>query len=798
MKRAKEHEFDELWAPERAAPSVSTVIARMADAIWQADASGRVTSVTPCKPTLSAGDGTLDDNEVAQIEQLWRKCVLCAERFNTVFHVRGSSGSPARTFALQAVPILDNRDEVRYWSGTTIEVDAFGDAATRFMSDASTVMTSSLNRSTIVNRLVRASIDRFCDICLIHELDHDGVLHLEGIASRRGEPVEQPPGLDGVLADVLRTRQPVLHLSGTVPDTRSMIVVPVLVGTSCIGTLAFLESERPSSFIARDVAVAVVVARQLAMALENIKTFEREQNVTERFKYLARVTERLFTTLDSTKMLTHLLESITDGFADYAVAARLTGDSLQCVAQSGVETPVFREEAEREMIASLRERRSILMGPEPDVRRPLKLGSLSEMARPLSWLMVPLFSQDTVYGAIVSCSNTHQYDLSDLELLEEIGRRASLALDHAESFARERRITHTLQQATLPTQLAIVEGASLSAVYRPADADLRVGGDWYDAFDLDDHRVLLTVGDVTGHGLHASIVMGKLRHAINVIAMYERNPVRILNTAERILLRRYPGSVATVFVAILDSARGTITYANAGHPYPLERRADGTLRELRAEGLPVGLRSVGGETSPVTEQLAETQMLAFYTDGLTDATRDTLAGEKLLHEALSSDVICFVGSPARFIEGFCMRTQSPDDVAILALNFVQCKRWEFDSRDWHAARTARREFVACLEASAAPKSDLKSAELIFGELAANVAQHAAGLVEMALDWRAQHAVLHVIEHRDPHTPDTRLPSLLTEQERGFWLVERLGARLDVGVLPGFGVHVQAVMPVVSR
>ena len=798
MKRPEDRELNGLGTPERPAPSLSPVVARMTDAIWQADASGRVTSVTPCKPALPAWNGTLDETEIAQIEQLWRKCVLCAERFDAVYHVRSRSGPSARTFAVQAVPVLDNRDDVRYWSGTAMEVPGFADAATRFLSEASTVLSSSLSRSTIVNRLVQAAVDRFCDLCTIHVLNDDGVLRLEGIAGRRGEAAP-PAGLDGILGEVLRTRQPALHLSGQVPNTRSMIVVPILVGASCIGTLAFLEFERPSSFVARDVEVATVVARQLAMALENIKTFEREQKVTERFRYLARVTERLFTTLDSARTLQLLLESITDGFADYAVAASLVDGRLRIVAEWGVRMPVFRAETEREMMACLRKRRSILMGPEADVRRTLQPGPLSEMVRPLSWMMVPLFSGDTVYGAIVCCSNARPYDPGDLELLEEIGRRASLALEHAESFARERRITHTLQQATLPTRLATVEGASLSAVYRPAESDLRVGGDWYDSFDLDDRRVLLTVGDVTGHGLQASIVMGKLRHAINVIAMYERNPVRILNAAERILLRRYPGSVATAFLAIVDSARGTITYANAGHPYPIARLADGTLRELHAEGLPVGLRSVGEESSPVTERLGETQMLVFYTDGLTEATRDTLAGEKLLHEALGSDVVFFVGSPARFIESYCIRTQSPDDLAVLALNFVQCKRWAFDSRDRQAARAARREFVDYIEATAAPGSDVKAAELIFGELAANVAQHASGPVEIAVDWRTPRAVLHMIDHGDGcAAPDGREADLLTEHGRGFWLVQRLGAQLDVEILPGFGAHVQAVLPVVSR
>jgi GAF domain-containing protein/anti-sigma regulatory factor (Ser/Thr protein kinase) len=783
---------------EQPAASLSAVMARMTDALWQADASGRVTSITPCRPALPTVAGGLDETELQQIEQLWRKSVRCAERFSTVFHVR-PVGSSARSFALQAIPVLNERDEVRYWAGSATEIDRFADAATRFMSEAATVLSSSLNRATIVNRLIQASVDHFCDLCAIHAVDDDGSLQLEAIGDRRADAVTERDGLDAVLADVLRARQPALVLSGAVRNTRSLIVVPLFIGATCVGTLSFLESERPSSFVARDLDVAGVVARQLALALENIKTFEREQHITERFRFLARVTARLFATpLDSAKMLHDLLEAIVGGFADYAVAASLAEGRLRTVAESGAHASAFRDENEGEMVAALAERRSILMDAEPDVRRTLKLGPLSEVVRPLSWMMAPLFSGDTTYGAIVCCSKSHRYDSNDLELLEEIGRRASLALEHSESFARERRLTHTLQQATLPTQLATVEGASLSAVYRPADSDVRVGGDWYDAFELDNGRVLLTVGDVTGHGLPASIVMGKLRHAINVIATYERNPVRILNATERILLRRFPDSVATAFVAILDPAERTITYANAGHPYPIVRRSNGELGELKADGLPIGLRSIGQETGPVTQRLDDASLLVFYTDGLTEATRDPLAGENVLRQALSGDAVLFVGSPARFIERFCVRTQSLDDVAILALNFVESKRWAFDSNDWRAARDARREFAAFIEAAAAPESDLKAAELIFGELAANVAQHAAGPVDIALDWRSRRAVLHMIDTGNGYAASERREAdLLTEHGRGLWLVQRLGAQLDVEIVAGLGTHVAATLPIVS-
>ncbi len=109
MKQAEEHEFSHPPITEQAVASVSAVVARMADALWQADASGRVSSITLCRPAVSAIAGALDEAELQQIEQLWRKSVRCAERFSTTFHVRSPAGSSARSFVLQAIPVLGRR-----------------------------------------------------------------------------------------------------------------------------------------------------------------------------------------------------------------------------------------------------------------------------------------------------------------------------------------------------------------------------------------------------------------------------------------------------------------------------------------------------------------------------------------------------------------------------------------------------------------------------------------------------------------------------------------------------------------
>jgi GAF domain-containing protein/anti-sigma regulatory factor (Ser/Thr protein kinase) len=795
MKRLNEREPVPV-STQRTLQSVRVVLARMTDVLWEADPAGKVAAITPCRPTLPAGDGELDETEVARIEELWDKCVRCAERFSALYHVH-AAGAPPRTLLVRAVPVLDERDAVLYWSGIAAETDGVGEADTRFIAEAASILSSSLNRGTIVNRFVQVAVDHFSELCAIHTFDEDGSTHVEGIG---GGLALSPEALEPLVEEAARARQPILRISPSRDPARSLIVVPMLVGTSCIGTLSFLESTRFTSFGVRDVDVAGVVARQLAMAIENIKTFEREKHVTQRFRFLARVTDGLFATLDSSRMLQHLLDAIVEDFADCGVATTLAGERLRIIAAAATDGRL-REDVEREIVASLKDRRSILTGAAPDVLRAgrLKAGPFADATPPRSWMMVPLFVGDAVYGAMLCCSNSRYFDSGELELLEEIGRRASLALEHGESFARERRLIQTLQQATLPTRLANVEGASLSAIYRPASSEVQVGGDWYDAFELDDYRVLLTVGDVTGHGLDASIVMGKLRQAINVVAMYERDPARILDAAERILHRRYPESVATAFAAVFDPRTRTIAYANAGHPYPIVRAGDGSLEELIADGLPIGIRSVGPPARSVTKRLGDAALLAFYTDGLTEATRDMLAGEQRLREALSTQAVFFVDSPAQFVEDFCLGGQSPDDVAVLLLNFVESERWKFDSGDSRAARRARRHFLASLAAAADPAGDFESAELVFGELVANVAQHATGPIDVALEWRDRRAVLHVIDRGAGYAAKgSRAAGVFAENGRGLWLIRRLGAKLGVENLAGFGTHVHAELPILRK
>ncbi|MGH7684667.1 MAG: SpoIIE family protein phosphatase, partial [Vulcanimicrobiaceae bacterium] len=432
---------------------------------------------------------------------------------------------------------------------------------------------------------------------------------------------------------------------------------------------------------------------------------------------------------------------MVDEFADLAVVAQLENESLQPIASatSGAEDlprvgriaegTIFGEGVEQTVIAAVR-----------DVR-PMLVNEVGDQVR--AWMMAPLLIAGREFGAVLCYSYSRRYAESDLEALRDLCHRASLALEVAQSFARERRLTQTLQRATLPPNLARVPGATVTSIYLAAAQEEQVGGDWYDAFAIDDHRVIATIGDVTGHGLEASAIMVKLRHALNVVAKYETDPARILDIVEEVVLQRYPEAIATAFVAVIDTKLGTVTYANAGHPHPILRLTDGSTRQLSADGLPVGLRTMHRSKPALTTSLAGVEAMVFYTDGLVEVTRNVIEGQHCMTNALSSDAVPYLSDLAEFVKFSCLRGSLPDDVAVLAISFSSAAPWKFSSSDAGAAREARNAFRQAVGERGLSPDEILGAELIFGELQSNAARHAGGDVQFALEWRDGDPVLHM-------------------------------------------------------
>jgi len=190
-----------------------------------------------------------------------------------------------------------------------------------------------------------------------------------------------------------------------------------------------------------------------------------------------------------------------------------------------------------------------------------------------------------------------------------------------EAHARERveqelHVARRIQQASLPEAVPALEGWDISPNYRPAR---EVGGDFYDFLELEDGRLGLVVGDATGKGVPAALVMsttcGMLR-AVTQASDY--SPGEVLQRVNEALATRIPANMfVTCFYGVLDPKSGSFAYANAGHDLPYVRRG-GDAEELMARGMPLGL--MPGMTYEEKDRVLEAGEAAlFYSDGLVEA-----------------------------------------------------------------------------------------------------------------------------------------------------------------------------------
>ncbi len=241
-----------------------------------------------------------------------------------------------------------------------------------------------------------------------------------------------------------------------------------------------------------------------------------------------------------------------------------------------------------------------------------------------------------------------------------------------ERIEQELQVARRIQQASLPNEVPELEGWQISPVYQPAR---EVGGDFYDFHLLSEGRLGLVVGDATGKGVPAALVMsttcGMLQAVSQASDSSPSSPGEVLKRVNEALTVRIPPNMfVTCFYAILYPKSGRLLYANAGHDLPyLQRR--GEAEELRARGMPLGLMpGMGYEEKEVV--LDAGQAALFYSDGLVEAhdPKGEMFGfpklralvaehdeERSLGEYLMEELYSFVGD----------RWEQEDDITLLTL-----------------------------------------------------------------------------------------------------------------------------------
>ncbi len=307
----------------------------------------------------------------------------------------------------------------------------------------------------------------------------------------------------------------------------------------------------------------------------------------------------------------------------------------------------------------------------PDVRRDQYYIACEEST--LSEVAIPLQVEGRLVGVFTaSHRELDAFPSEQLRLLQALCSHVAVAVHNARRFQQERQQrekmsveaneARVIQEALLPKSTPSIPGFGVSGLSIPAGA---VGGDWYDFISFDDGCWGLVLADVAGKGTAAALLMSATRGMLRSLAQTCSGPGEVLGRLNRLLVQDFPsGRFVTMVYAVLDPARRTLTFANAGHLRPLLVQHDGARFLDTDRGMPLGLGF--GSFSEIEVKLPERSRLVFYSDGITEA--ENPAEEEYGPARLQSHVLRPQASAESILEdvrAFANGTGLRDDATVI-------------------------------------------------------------------------------------------------------------------------------------
>jgi phosphoserine phosphatase RsbU/P len=280
---------------------------------------------------------------------------------------------------------------------------------------------------------------------------------------------------------------------------------------------------------------------------------------------------------------------------------------------------------------------------------------------------VPMLAGQELVGVLhLGRFGAERFTEQDVALLQLVADRAALA-SQARQLQSDRSAALALQLSLLPSHLPKVDGLDLAARYLPGH-NLSVGGDWFDVFLLPSGYLGAVIGDVSGHGLAAAVVMGRLRSALRAYALEWDDPAEVLTRLDRKISHFETGSIATIIYAMVSPARDQVAMSSAGHLPPVIMCGEEPRLLTLARDLPVGVGEGGPRRTTVVDAAPETT-LVLYTDGLVERRGEVIdAGIERLRRLVRpgpAEDLC-----SAIIAGTDMLAVD-DDVAVVAMRTVE-------------------------------------------------------------------------------------------------------------------------------
>ncbi|MFY9264724.1 MAG: SpoIIE family protein phosphatase [Solirubrobacterales bacterium] len=425
-----------------------------------------------------------------------------------------------------------------------------------------------------------------------------------------------------------------------------------------------------------------------AMAVSVIEDLTAHQRAESAQRFLAEASKALGESLDPDVALEAIASAAVPALADWCSVELLTpaGDlrpaALAHANPDLVEQLRAMREGQRSTVDSLGATDVVRTGEpalfehlEPETWR-RSIGVADDVVYPAelaaqSALIAPIIAHGSPIGAItmVITRPRARFTEYDMETALELGRRAGVAIDNATLHSERSHLLRTLQRSLVPAELPDVDGLDFAALFRPAETEAEVGGDFYDVFELPDGSYAAVIGDVCGKGPEAAALTALARYTIRTAAMTESSPQRILKTLNDAILGQVRDDrfCTAAFARFKEPVNGGAVEAEvvaAGHPLPIRLSDDGPS----AVGAPGALLGVVSDPDLPLRSIALPigSALVLYTDGLSggQTTADTEFALELAHGISRSDP----DTIARNLNDAALQVQTEpnrDDVAIL-------------------------------------------------------------------------------------------------------------------------------------
>jgi sigma-B regulation protein RsbU (phosphoserine phosphatase) len=429
-------------------------------------------------------------------------------------------------------------------------------------------------------------------------------------------------------------------------EIRSLICVPLLRKGRLIGVVSALNKTDAKKFDQEDLALFSSLADQIAIALDNSDLFSKLKKKTLETETLLEVEKSLSSTLNLNELLEIILDSLQKVVKYDAAGIFLVDKNKQEIEH--IKARGFDPALEPDLKLKIGEG---LAGWAAKTRQGLIVPNVQQDSRYVearvetkSEMVVPILAENQMIGVFnLESDVADAYDQDDLELLEAFASLAAVSLERArqhEEILEKRKleeelsIARRIQQSFLPRRKPQLPGFDISGINIPSET---VGGDYYDFIPIIDKQIGMVVGDVSGKGIPAALIMASFRagliaeirnnYAIRSI-MYKVNNLLFESTE--------PDIYVTAVYGVLDTKNSIFTFSNAGHNAPIWRRVDGEMEYLTEGGIALGMF----ENSKYEERplgLGPGEIIIFYTDGVTEAKneKDEEFGTRRLKRVIS-------------------------------------------------------------------------------------------------------------------------------------------------------------------